>query len=179
MAPTTRDSITAAVAGLDRHAVALEGRGIRVAAIPEEYSAEGVVEILGRRSLRGIGVLIPRAAVARDLLVSELRRRGARVDVAPVYRTLPSREGVGEVREALRKGAIDLVTFASSSTVTHFMRKFPSAADRARLRRVPAGVIGPITARTARASGFRVKVMPEEYTIPALAQAIVKRFGRG
>jgi uroporphyrinogen III methyltransferase/synthase len=159
-------------------AASLEERGIRVAKVPEEYRAEGVVEILGRRSLRGTGVLIPRAAVARDLLVTELRRLGARVEVTPVYQTRPSREGVEEVKEALRAGAIDLLTFASSSTVTHFLRKFPAAADRALLRKVPAGVIGPITARTARASGFRVAVMPEEYTIPALARAIVERFGR-
>jgi len=157
-------------------AAALEERGLRVAALPAEFRAEGIVQVLGRRSLEGVGVLIPRAAAARDLLVRELRRRGARVDVVPVYRAVPAREGIGEVVRALRAGAIDLVTFASSSTVAHFVRKFRNAADGRRLRRVPAAVIGPITAETARREGFRVAVMPRAYTIPALAEAIVRRF---
>ena len=39
--------------------------------------------------------------------------------------------------------------------------------------------IGPITADTARAAGLRVDVVPEEYTIPALAGAIVDHFAAG
>ncbi len=157
-------------------AAALQARGLRVAAVPEEFRAEGIVAVLGRRSLQGARVLIPRAAAARDLLVRELRRRGAQVDVTPVYRAVPTREGIAAVAQALRTGAIDLVTFASSSTVTHFVRKFRLPADRRRLKAVPAAVIGPITAEAARRSGFRVAVMPREYTIPALAEAIARRF---
>ncbi len=158
-------------------AAALEARGLRVAAVPEEFRAEGLVNALARKRLDGAEVLIPRAAVARDLLVRALRARGARVDVVPVYRTLPSRLGIREVAAALRAGEVDLVTFTSSSTVTHFVRGFRAPALARRLRRVPAAVIGPITARTARREGFRVAVMPREYTIPALAEAIVRRFG--
>ena len=171
-----------ALAGVDVIAIgpataaALESRGIRVKAVPEEYRAEGIVEILGRRSLTNARVLIPRAAVARDHLVRALRARGARVDVAPVYRTVRSRDGVNEVRSALRAGRVDLVTFTSSSTVTHFVRNFGAPADARRLRAVPAAVIGPITAATARKHGFRVAVMPREYTIPALGMAILDRY---
>ncbi len=157
-------------------AASLAGRGLRVATVPEEFRAEGIVRALGRRSLSGTGILIPRAEVARDLLVRELRRRGARVDVVPVYRAVASRQGVGEARLMLRRGGIDLLTFASSSSVTHFLGKFRNPQDVRRLRRVPAAVIGPITARTARQAGFRVAVMPGQFTIPALAAAIVKRF---
>jgi uroporphyrinogen III methyltransferase/synthase len=159
-------------------AAALKGRGLRIEALPEEYRAEGIIERLGARDLGGRRVLIPRAAVARDLLVRELRRRGARVDVVPVYRTVASREGVREVAGVLREGRVDLLTFASSSTVENFLRKFRSSRDRRLLRRVPAAVIGPITAATARRLGFRIAVMPREYTIPALARAIVIRLGR-
>lgn len=159
-------------------AAALERHGIQVAAVPEEFRAEGIVRILGRRSLLHAGVLIPRAAVARDLLVRELRVRGAQVDVVPVYRTVASREGSREVIAALRSGAVDLITFTASSTVEFFARKFRSPADRRLLRAVPAAVIGPITAATARRHGFRIAVCPAEYTVPALSEAIVRRLGR-
>jgi uroporphyrinogen III methyltransferase/synthase len=153
---------------------ALRERGLRAACVPEQFRAEGIVAALSRRRLAGAEVLIPRAAAARDLLVKELRRRGARVDVVPVYRTLPSREGVAEVAQALRERQLDLLTFTSSSTVEHFARKF--RGDGRLLRSVPAAAIGPITARTARRHGFRVAVMPSAYTIPALVRAISRRF---
>jgi uroporphyrinogen III methyltransferase/synthase len=154
---------------------ALEARGLRVAAVPEEYRAEGLARLLARSGVRGCRVLIPRAAAARDLLPRALAARGARVDVVPVYRTVPAGEGFGEVRDALRAGAVDLIAFASSSAVEAFVRRFRSAADRRRLRSVPAAAIGPITAATARRLGFRVTVRPRLYTIPALAEAIARR----
>jgi uroporphyrinogen III methyltransferase/synthase len=171
-----------ALAGLDIVAIgpataaALEERGLKVAGVPDDFRAEGLVDLLGGRDLRGARILVPRAAVARDLLVRALRRRGARVDVVPVYRAVASSAGLAAVRAALRAGRIDLVTFASSSSAAHFAARF-HAADRRRLRRVPVAVIGPITAATARRLGFRIAVQPREYTIPALAAAIARRLG--
>ncbi len=159
-------------------AAALEVRGLQIDAMPDEFRAEGIVERLGRRVADGARVLIPRAAAARDLLPRALRTAGARVDVVPVYRTRATRDGVPQLIEALRQGAVDLLTFTSSSTVTHFFRKFRSPADRRLLRAVPAAVIGPITAATARRHGLRIKIMPRDYTIPALAAAIVRRLER-
>jgi uroporphyrinogen III methyltransferase/synthase len=122
-------------------------------------------------------VLIPRAAVARDVLVRALRRRGARVEIAPVYRTVAVRTGLAQVRAALRSGRLDLLTFASSSAVEAFASRF-GAADRRRLLRVPAAALGPVTARTARQRGFKVTVRPADATIPALAEAIVRHLRR-
>jgi len=170
------------LAGLDIVAIgpataaALEERGLRVAGVPDDFRAEGLVDLLGGRDLKGARILLPRAAAARELLVRALRRRGARVDVVTVYRAVASSAGFAAVRAALRAGGIDLVTFASSSTAAHFTARF-HAADRRRLRRVPVAVIGPITAATARRLGFRIAVQPREYTIPALAAAIVRRLG--
>jgi uroporphyrinogen III methyltransferase/synthase len=159
-------------------AAAIEERGLQVAVMPDEFRAEGIVARLGRRASSGARILIPRAAVARDLLPRALRAAGARLDVVPVYRTRATRSGVPRLVESLRQGEVDLLTFTSSSTVTHFVRKFRSPADRRRLRAVPAAVIGPITAATARSHGLRTTIMPRDYTIPALAAAIVRRLGR-
>ncbi len=159
-------------------AAAVEARGLRVEAVAAEYRAEGLVRLLGGKALEGTRVLIPRATQARDLLIRALRSRGARVDMVPVYRTVASRRGQREVEKALRAGSVDLLTFTSSSTVTHFVRRFRTAAERRRLRSVPAGVIGPITAATARKNRLRVALMPREYTVPCLAAAIERRLGR-
>jgi len=157
-------------------AAAVEARGLRVAAVPAEHRAEGIVKMMGRRRLAGARVLVPRAAVARDVLIKELRRRGARVDVVEVYRTAPSREGADEIRRALRRGRVDLITFTSSSTVTSFARLFRGREEARRIRRVPVAAIGPITAATARREGFRVALMPRTYTVPDLTRAVVRWF---
>jgi len=157
-------------------AAAVEERGLRVAMVPEDYRAEGIIETLRRVDLRGYRVLIPRAEVAREILPETLRRRGAEVEVVPVYRTVPERAGLAEIRAALRRGRLDLLTFTSSSTVTSFARMFQDRRVGRRLRQVPAGVIGPITAATARREGFRVVVMPRGSTAPDLVRAIVRWF---
>ncbi|MFP4285715.1 MAG: uroporphyrinogen-III synthase, partial [Desulfovermiculus sp.] len=42
---------------------------------------------------------------------------------------------------------------------------------------VKLACIGPITARTLEGYGFLAHIQPQEYTIPALAQALVEDAG--
>ena len=159
-------------------AAALEAWGIVPELVPDEYRAEGLVE-----RLRGLirpedQVLLPRAAETRDLLVTELQRLGARVTEVPAYRTLPVSEGVAALRRALKAGEVDVVTFTSSSTARNFAAMFSEAERRALLRKVVVASIGPITAATAGEFGLDTRVMPQEYTIPALVRAIIEYYER-
>jgi uroporphyrinogen III methyltransferase/synthase len=146
-----------------------------VAAVPDEYRAEAIISALGARQIRGKRFLIPRAEVAREVLPEILRKKGAEtVMVAPAYRTVkPKRAQVERMRELIASGAIDLLTFTSSSTVTNFCDLIGASA-----KHLKAAAIGPITAATAREHGFEVVVSPREYTIPALTEAIGEYFAR-
>jgi len=94
----------------------------------------------------------------------------------PVYRTRPVAEAAARLRAALERGEVDVVTFTSSSTAQSFAALF-SDEERARLLAgVTIASIGPITAATAASFGLATRVMPDEYTIPALARAIVAHF---
>ncbi len=135
--------------------------------IPKRYIAEGVLEALADFPLSGARVLIPRAAVARDVIPVELARRGARVEVVEAYRTILPADSVRLARTITAKSA-DLVTFTSSSTVENFGKLFSEPP------RIPAACIGPITSATARQNGWRVVVEAEEYTIRGLVKAIIK-----
>jgi len=157
-------------------AAALEACGVRADVVPEEYRAEGLVERLRELVRPGDAVLLPRAAQTRDVLVTELARLGARVSEVPVYRTRPVAEAAARLRAALERGEVDVVTFTSSSTAQSFAALF-SDEERARLLAgVTIASIGPITAATAASFGLTTRVMPDEYTIPALARAIVAHF---
>lgn len=73
-------------------------------------------------------------------------------------------------------GRIDVITFASSSTVNHFVELLEKEDLNKLLEGIAIACIGPITARTAKGYGMKVRIQPEEYTIPALTQAIAHYF---
>ncbi len=132
---------------------------LKVDLVPDAYVAESLVAAFPA-NLAGQRILIPRAAVARDLLPAALRERGAQVDVVEAYRTVipePPPEFPGEA---------DWVTFTSSSTVKNYLtlRGRPSA-------RIAS--IGPVTSSTLRAHGLEPAVEAQEYTTDGLVSAIL------
>lgn len=159
-------------------AQAIRDKGIRPDLVPDEYRAEAVVEAFKERESKGIRVLLPRAAEAREILPLELEKMGAVVDVVEAYRTVKPDGEKDRLVEMFEKGEIHMVTFTSSSTVSNFMEIFE--ANRGPLQGWMAGVavacIGPITARTAEEKGLSVSLVPSEYTIEALTGEIVKYF---
>jgi uroporphyrinogen III methyltransferase / synthase len=158
-------------------AKSLRQRGLQVGVVPTEYRAEAVVEALADFPLHGRRILIPRAAVARDILPRALTARGADVDVVEAYRTvLPSAALAPEVRRLLEQRAIAVVTFTSSSTVTNFAALVGESDLPHLLWEVVVACIGPITAETARSYRLTPTIVATEYTIPALARAIVAYF---
>ncbi|HSF29183.1 MAG TPA: uroporphyrinogen-III synthase [Candidatus Tectomicrobia bacterium] len=156
---------------------ALRQGGIDVDVMPSEYRAEAVVDSLAAFPMAGSRILVPRAAIARDVLPRTLEARGAHVDVVEAYRTVLPTSGIEPERwRLLEEGAIDVVTFTSSSTVTNFALLIGDMDLAQLLRQAVVACIGPITAATARAHGLTPTIVSVEYTVPALAQAIVKYF---
>lgn len=163
-----------------RTAQEVERYGIRPDVVPAEYQAEGVTAALAQRNMRGSRVLIPRAEVARELLPVQLREFGARVDVVTVYRTVVPTTDITSLVQQLREGRIAVVTFASSSTVRHFVELLGGReAVQPIMAQTVIACIGPITARTAGECGLTVGILPPENTIPALADAIARFFREG
>jgi len=160
-----------------RTAHELEAHGVVPDLIPSQYQAEGLLDMLGKEAVGGTRVLIPRAEAAREILPERLTEMGARVDVIPVYRTVAPTAALDWFKEEIESGRIHMVTFTSSSTVRNFVELMGGVEAATRLMEpVPIGCIGPITADTAAEYGFPVAVVPDENTVPALAEAIVRHF---
>lgn len=144
---------------------------LKVDYVPVEFRAEAVADGLAGRLQPGDRVLLPRARIARDILPETLKTMGAVVKEVTAYDTVQGLGNVPLLQNMLRDGAIDLVTFTSSSTVSNFMEMLkPAAAD---LHGVKIACIGPITAETARNYGLTVDIEAGEYTIPGLLKAIL------
>jgi len=159
-------------------AAALREWGLTTEVVPGEYVAEGLLDRLRPLVAPGARVLLPRAAETRDVLVRELTAHGAHVTEVAAYRTRAATEHAAALREALADGRVDVVTFTSSSTVRSFCALFGGAELPRLLRGVTVACIGPITRATAQALGLETQILPQEYTIPALAQAIMDHYAR-
>jgi uroporphyrinogen III methyltransferase / synthase len=157
-------------------AEALTTWGLPPEVVPSEYVAEDLAARLKSLVNPNDRVLLLRAAEARDVLVRELEAMGARVDEMAVYRTRAATERAAILRDALRRRAVDVVTFTSSSTVRNFAALWTSDELPSLMDGVTVACIGPVTRATASAVGLRTDVMPNDYTIPALARAIAAYF---
>jgi uroporphyrinogen III methyltransferase/synthase len=149
---------------------ALETLGLNVDLMPRAYVAESLVEAFAGHDLAGKRVLLPRAAVARDVVPEALRARGAVVDVVEAYRTGAPADAARRAREIFGAAKPDWITFTSSSTVRNFL----AAAGRDALAGVRVASIGPVTSATLVEAGITVDAEAAVYTTEGLVEAIVR-----
>jgi uroporphyrinogen III methyltransferase / synthase len=157
-------------------AEALLSRGLRVEIVPEAFRAEGLLEALTTTDISGKEILFPRAQEARELLVEDLTRRGARVTLVPVYRTVRADENRDRLLATLSEG-LDLVTFTATSTVNHFVELIGSGRLAEIRGRIGIACIGPVTADAARAHGLGPPILPCRSTLEDLVAAIAQSLG--
>jgi uroporphyrinogen III methyltransferase / synthase len=151
---------------------ALEGHGLVPELVSGEYTAEGLAETLGSWDLTGARILVPRARQNRDGLPAILAKRGAEVEILPVYE-LACPKGAGSALQGLLDtDPVDVVTFTSTATVVNFAGSFQSGDLESLLARTRIACMGPVTADTARRLGMRVDIIAGEYTARGLAQAV-------
>lgn len=147
---------------------ALARRGIRADVVPERFVAESLLEAFPDPRGANAMVLIARAETARDVLPDGLVARGYLVDVLAVYRTVAVEPDAADVA-SVRAGAVDAITFTSSSTVTNFCDAIGPTSGAG-----PAVIsIGPVTTQTARDRGLDVKAEADPHTIEGLVEAVL------
>jgi uroporphyrinogen III methyltransferase/synthase len=156
-------------------AAILTQAGVKVDFVPREYRAEGLLSIFADRDLHRTKFLIPRAKVARDLVPQILHERGAQVEVVEAYETVAPAVSYAELASFLLPRP-DVITFTSSSTVSHFAQILGSNRLTDLLAGISLASIGPITSQTLRSLGLQVAVEASESTIPGLVRAIAQYF---
>jgi uroporphyrinogen-III synthase len=147
---------------------AAESAGFIVSLTPEKYVAEALVESFGSQDLAGQRVLIPSAAVTRDIVAPALRARRAIVDVVEAYRNVIPDGAAAQAWEVFREPFPDWVTFASSSAVENLVR----VAGAHKLARVKIASIGPVTSAAVRAHGLEVAAEAVPQNVRGLVESI-------
>ncbi len=147
---------------------ALEQRGVLVDVVPERFVAESLLDAIPAPASAGDRVLVPRAAVARDVLPEGLRSRGYEVDVLSVYETVVG-EPDPDVLARVGTGGVDAITFTSSSTVTNFLEVVGGVPQP----QPTVVAIGPVTAETASERGLRVDAVADVHTLDGLVDTLL------
>ncbi len=151
---------------------AIRAMNLKVEVVPNEFKAEGLVESLKGKVMKGARVLVARAKVARDVLPEELRKQGARVDVVETYQTTIPKASSSQLQQILEERPVDMVVFTSSSTVSNLAEIVEPLSLKKFLDGITVAAIGPITAQTAKTYDLKVSVQPSQYNIPSLVKAI-------
>jgi uroporphyrinogen-III synthase len=153
----------------------LQTQGHQPDFIPPNFVADSLAEQFPE-AIKGLKILFPRVETGgRDVLVKELTAKGAEVTEVPAYQSGCAKVMPPEIAAALQHQKIDIITFASSKTVSCFHQL---------LQTLPAGLplsstfclasIGPQTSATCQQLFGRVDLEATDYTLEGLTNAIVK-----
>ena len=142
--------------------------------VPEEYTSEVLIKGLKKYNLKGKEILIPRSLDGRKILSEELEKNGAKVSDVAIYKIKNPNRNIRKIKSILKKKKIDVIAFTSPSGVKNFVNGFKNIADY--IKGVKIASIGPVTANAIEELGMKTDIMPEEYTIKALAEAIEEYF---
>ena len=150
--------------GTDR---ALRDHGLRADYIPEVYDAAHLGE--GLAALAKGRVLLLRAEWGSPALTEALEGGNIPYDDIPCYTTAYESEHAAALRDMVRAGQVDLVTFTSASTVKGFV----SSVGEMDFSAIKGACIGEQTAAEARKHGIPTMVA-ERATMDALVNIIIK-----
>ncbi len=154
-----------------------EKQGLEVDLMPEEFTAEGLIEEFKNQKITGKTIGIPRTASARPILPQELEKLGNEVILAEAYKSLfpMDEDAVRQLIEKIGSGKIDAITFTSPLTVENF---FEIGKDKSKLANLLNDnlltvCIGPITAKILEKYGVR-HIYPDTYTVPDMMELLFK-----
>ncbi len=146
----------------------------------DEFTTQQLANELAAQDIAGKRILLARADIGSPELPQTLESAGADVNDVAFYRTTQPETLAQPAIDALAAGAVDWITFTSSSTVTNFLKMTESldidlsaaASGSGAASALKLAAIGPVTGDTLRAAGLTPTVQADPYTIDALVNAI-------
>ena len=158
-----------------------EKQGLTVDLMPEDFTAEGLIEEFEKRGITNQTIGIPRTASARPVLPESLEKLGNKVILAEAYKSLFPMDDtkVKELITKIKNKEIDAITFTSPLTVENF---FTIAEDKQEIaemlnENLLTVSIGPITAKVL--DKYNVDyIYPDTYTVPDMMELLFETLNR-
>ena len=158
-----------------------EKQGLTVDLMPEEFTAEGLIEEFKKQKITGQTIGIPRTASARPILPEELEKLGNEVILAEAYKSLfpMDEKAVKELISKIENKQIDAITFTSPLTVENF---FETVDDKEKIAELLSEnlltvSIGPITAKVLDKYNVTY-IYPDTYTVQDMMELLFEELNR-
>ena len=154
-----------------------EKEGLTVDLMPEEFTAEGLIEEFKKQNITNQVIGIPRTLSAREILPEELEKLGNEVILAEAYKSLSpmDEDSVKQLIAKIENHEIDAITFTSPLTVENF---FEISEDKEKISKLLNDnlltvSIGPITAKVLEKYNVTY-IYPDTYTVPDMMELLFK-----
>jgi uroporphyrinogen-III synthase len=144
-------------------------------------TSEGIVAVLQNDNLSGRRVAVQLyPELQTSALLDFLDQHGAKVDpvLCYVYGSQTEDARVVEIIDEMAEGRVDLITFTSSPQVRRLEevagKNRREARLREALRRTTVAAVGPVVGRAVEQAGARVSIMPENFHLRPMVNAILE-----
>lgn len=152
-------------------------QGVKVDLIPDDFTAEGLLEEFEKRNITNQTIGIPRTASARPVLPEGLEKLNNKVILAEAYKSLfPMDEyKISDLIAKIENNEIDAITFTSPLTVTNF---FKISKNKEKLSDLLSNnlltvCIGPITGKILDQYNINY-IYPDTYTVRDMMELLFK-----
>ncbi|MFC2948497.1 uroporphyrinogen-III synthase [Virgibacillus sediminis] len=144
---------------------ALKSFGYRADFIPSEYHAEAMGQEFLKKYDDPAPILLVRGNRSRNVLPDVFSKLNIPFDMIQVYETSFNFQMKEKLRENLKDGNIDYLTFTSPSAVESFCEMVDE-------RKIPSFCIGTTTQIRAKELGFQETFSPNEFTTDSVLELI-------
>ena len=152
-------------------------QGVKVDLIPEDFTAEGLLEEFEKRNITNQTIGIPRTASARPVLPEGLEKLNNKVIVAEAYKSLfpMDEDKINDLIAKIENNEIDAITFTSPLTVTNFFKISKNKEKLADLlsNTLLTVCIGPITGKILDQYNINY-IYPDTYTVRDMMELLFK-----
>ncbi len=150
---------------------------ITVDLVPDNFTAEGLVEEFEKNNISNQLVGVPRTLSARPTLPEGLEKLGNEVIIAEAYRSLfpMDKIKVEHLIDQIKAKEIDAITFTSPLTVENFFKIVVEQEEIAKILSddMITLAIGPITGKVLEDYNVRF-IYPDVYTVKDMMELLFK-----
>ncbi|MFA3782381.1 uroporphyrinogen-III synthase [Melioribacteraceae bacterium 4301-Me] len=156
---------------------ACKSLGMKVSLIPNNFSANGIIELFRDENIVKKRILIPCSAIADKNLKKELNELGAKVDAIPIYDVeVNDKSKLTETINFIIKQKPDVFIFTSPSTFKAFLTLMELSNPTVYFNNTLVAAIGPTTETAIKEYKVTVNIIPKKSTLEDLEKAIIEYF---
>lgn len=148
-------------------------KGLKVDIIPETFSANGLLNIFRKENIVNKNILIPGSSISKNELTIELKKLGANADFIPIYDVQTNYDYKNEIEE-VKNNTPDVFVFTSPSSFNNFLKLIDIKDASEYFDGKTICAIGSTTASAITNNGLIVNVVPENFSIDHLIEALIK-----